>query len=158
MKKKKEQVIEKMLLEKYDKYYRIALRYTKNEHDALDVVQEGAYKAMISAEKLKNSEYADTWICRIMMNEAIEFLRKNQKYETEFQENENSAETAEESGDYEDLKEAMDKLPLKDQTVILLRFFEDMSLEQMSEVLDENVSTIKSRLYRALAKLKIQLS
>lgn len=150
-----EKVIEEILLENYDKYYRIALRYTRNEQDALDVVQESAYKAIFNENKLKNTAYADTWICRIVMNEAIEYLRKNRKYHEDIDEYQAEAEEC-----YEglEIREAMQRLTPKEQMVVSLRYFEDMSLEEVSHVTNENVNTIKSRLYRALAKLKVNLS
>ena len=57
-----------------------------------------------------------------------------------------------------DLREALEHLEEKDRRIIELRFFEDMELGAIAEILDENLSTIKSRLYRALRKLKIELS
>ena len=155
MKRNKEKLIEELLLENYDKYFRIAMRYTGNEQDALDAVQEGAYKAIFHEEKLKNPAHADTWICRIIMNEAVEFLRKNRRYHEDI--TECQLETTE-CYEHIEVREAMEKLPLKDQLLISLRYFEDMSLEEVSRAVDLNISTVKSRLYRALAKLKINLS
>ena len=57
-----------------------------------------------------------------------------------------------------DLREAISHLEEKDRNIIELRYFEDMDLNSISQVLNENLSTIKSRLYRALKKLKIELS
>ncbi|MBO5373376.1 MAG: sigma-70 family RNA polymerase sigma factor [Lachnospiraceae bacterium] len=153
--KVKETFVEEILLENYDKYYRMALYYVKDTQDALDVVQEAAYKAIFKAEKVKNIKYADTWICRIIINEAMEFLRKNRKNYTDIAECE-----IEVNDEYENLElaEAIQKLPHKDQTIILLRFFEGMSLDEVAQIMDENLSTIKSRLYRALKKLKLQLT
>ena len=45
----------------------------------------------------------------------------------------------------------------EDKAVVELRYFEDMKLEEISEILEENVSTVKSRLYRSLKKLKVKL-
>ena len=45
---------------------------------------------------------------------------------------------------------------IKDRTVIELKYFEDMKLEEIAQVLDENVNTVKSRLYRGLKKLKLE--
>ena len=58
----REQVIEKILIENYCRYYNLALSYVHNEADALDIVQEGAYKAFLKAETLRDEEYASTWI------------------------------------------------------------------------------------------------
>lgn len=48
-------------------------------------------------------------------------------------------------------------MPEKDKAVIELRYFEDMKLTDIASVLDENVNTVKSRLYRGLKKLKLEL-
>ena len=56
-----------------------------------------------------------------------------------------------------DLKQALNALSKEDKAVVELRYFEDMKLEEISEILEENVSTVKSRLYRSLKKLKVKL-
>lgn len=154
MKKNNEAVVNEILLQNYDKYYRIAYGYVHNEADALDIVQEGAYKAIYKAEKLKQPQYADTWICRIMMNEAIEFLRKNKSNAVELEKCETGKE---ESYEDIDLRNAIEQLSPPEKTVVILRYFEDLSLEQVAQVAGENLSTVKSRLYRALGKLKLSM-
>ena len=62
---------------------------------------------------------------------------------------------SEKSDRYIDLYSALDKLPSELKTVILLRFFEDMKLSEISAVTSSNLSTTKSRLYKALEILKI---
>ena len=61
-KQDKETIINELLIQNYNKYYRMAFSYVHNEEDALDIVQESAYKAIFHAEKLKKIEYADSWI------------------------------------------------------------------------------------------------
>ena len=56
-----------------------------------------------------------------------------------------------------DLKRAIDTLDKEDRTVVILRYFEDMKLEESAMVLEENLSTVKSRLYRCMKKLKLQM-
>ena len=51
----------KLLLEQYDRYYRLALSYVHKEEDAADIVQNGAYKAILNSSSPKNPEYASTW-------------------------------------------------------------------------------------------------
>ena len=58
MKEKKEDIISKLLINNYDKYYHIAYSYTQNKNDAQDIVQEGAYKAIYNSEKLRQVKYA----------------------------------------------------------------------------------------------------
>lgn len=152
--KRKRDVVEQLLLENYNKYYRLACSYVRNDQDAGDIVQNGAYKAILNSDKLKNIEYAETWIYRIMMNEI--FARYREKESIPLQEI--SFESGKEDN-YEDidLKKAVDSLDKEDRAVVVLRYYEDMRLEDIAKVLDENLSTIKSRLYRSMRKLKLQL-
>ncbi len=53
-----------------------------------------------------------------------------------------------------DLQRALDTLPEQDKAVVILRFFEEMKLEEIADILEENVNTVKSRLYRSLKKLR----
>ena len=62
-----------------ERLYRTAFAYVKNEEQALDVVQETVYKAYVSIEKLKNPEYFNTWITRILINNALTVIKKNSK-------------------------------------------------------------------------------
>lgn len=154
--KEKEKRIETILCEKYNSYYRMAYSYTQNEEDAADIVQEGAYKAIRNSDSLKNIEYAETWVYRIMLNEIFRFLGKKKEMSTEVVDiPEPSTEDA-----YEDidLKKALQEMNSQDRAVIQLRYFEDMPLEAIAKVLDEKVSTVKSRLYRGLKKLRLELA
>lgn len=152
--KNKDAVISKLLTTEYAMFYRIAFSYVHNEADAMDIVQESAYKAIYHAGKLKSPEYAKTWICRIVINEAVSFLRKQKKNQTEPIDRELPGKEEE---DMTDLREAVNKLPPEEKMVIILRYFEDMKLEEIAEVCKESVNTVKSRLYRTLKKLKLDL-
>ena len=76
MKSGAEKETEKILLENYEKYYRLAYSYVKTEHDALDVVQESAYKAIRDCGKVRERKYIGTWIYRIVVNTALDLLRR----------------------------------------------------------------------------------
>ncbi len=154
MKSDNEIRIERQLIADYQKLYRLAYSYVHNENDALDIVQESAYKAVKNSHTLKNPQYAGTWIYRIVINESISFLRKQKQRETSLYEAD--GETTDLYQDV-DLHQALEQLELMDKTVIMLRYFEGMQLNQIAETLDENLSTIKSRLYRSLKKLRISL-
>lgn len=158
MRKNCTEEIEKELLENYQKYYRLAYSYVKNESDALDIVQESAYKAVKESRKIKEKSYISTWIYRIVINTAVDFLRKEKKAAESHERLEREA-----VGFYEDTTKNLDVMELlweldeRDRTVIILRYFEDMKLERIAEVTGEALSTIKSRLYRALKKLRLEL-
>ena len=57
-------------------------------------------------------------------------------------------------GERLDLYDAIDRLSFQEQTVIKLRYFEDMKLEEIAQATGANLNTVKSRLYKAIRKLK----
>lgn len=155
MKQEKEALIEQQFIADYKKLYRLAYSYVHNENDALDIVQESAYKAIKNSSSLKNVQYAGTWIYRIVINESIQFLRKQKQQTVPFYEADGEAEDT--YADL-DLRRALEQLEPLDRTVVVLRFFEGLQLNQIAQVLDENLNTVKSRLYRSLKKLKLSLT
>ena len=56
-----------------------------------------------------------------------------------------------------DLRTALDSLSPEDKAIVELRYFEDLKIEDIARVLNENVNTIKSRLYRSMQKLKLKM-
>ncbi len=155
MKEKNEVLIETQLIADYKKLYRLAYSYVHNENDALDIVQESAYKAIKNSYTLKNPQYVGTWLYRIVINESISFLRKHKQQLVELYEAD--GETEDQYTDF-DLRQALNSLDPLDKTVVVLRFFEGMQLNQIAEAMDENLNTVKSRLYRSLKKLKLSLA
>lgn len=69
-------LIEELILQKYNLYYRLAYSYVRSEADAYDIVQNGAYKALKSCHTLKQPEYAETWLYRIMLNECFQQMKR----------------------------------------------------------------------------------
>lgn len=158
---KKEQRIEQLLLENYNRYYRLAYSYVHNEADACDIVQNGAYKVILNSDSLNQVEYASTWIYRIMMNEIFRFLKKeSSSSKVRILSLEEMQEEPGREDRYEniDLRRALDEMPKEDKAVIELKYFEELKLEEIAQVLEENISTVKSRLYRGLKKLKLKLA
>ena len=154
--KEKEKKIEEILLQNYDSYYRLAYSYVHNEADAGDIVQNGAYKAIRGSHTLERAEYAATWIYRIMLNEIFRFCKERGKKIVSL--DEMPIEHGKEDTYIDiDLQRALDTLLPQDKAVVELRFFEDKKLEDIADILEENVSTVKSRLYRSMKKLRIEL-
>ena len=159
-KKTNEQLVAEVLLEQYEQYYRLAYSYVKNEADAGDIVQNGAYKALRSSHTLRQQEYAKTWVYRIMLNEVYAHLRqpKNDSYEFLRESKGYEAECVEDEYVNIDLQRALDSLPEQDKAIITMKYFEDKKLDEIAEIMNENISTVKSRLYRSMKKLHIQLA
>jgi len=138
--------------------YRLAYSYVRNPEDALDIVQESIHRALVSADTLKNPNAVKSWFFRIVVNMSLDFLRKHKRIQIV----DDATLDAYSSGTIDiytdlDLERALDELPWKYRSIIILRFLEDMKIEEVAEVLQENVNTIKTRLYQALRILRIQL-
>ena len=97
-----------------------------------------------------------------MLNECFQYLKhpKFLSYEAIWEENKIEAEMgfAEDCYRNIDLQRALDTLSNQDRAVVILKYFEDKKLEEIAEILDENLNTIKSRLYRSIKKLRGILS
>lgn len=141
--------------------YRMAYTYVKNEEDALEVVSESVYKAYKSIASLRNPDYFTTWFMRIVINSAITLLgkRKNQIYLDDCVDEKELAvgDENEFSADRIDLYHAIDRLSPENKSLIVLRFYQDLKLEEIADVLQIPLSTVKSRLYKVLKLLKADL-
>lgn len=139
--------------------YCLAFSYVKNADDALDIVQESIYKALSSKDSLKNPNYIKTWFYRIVLNASLDFLRKKRKIDVVDSEIFSSLDHGV-IDDYEnvDLQKALDNLPSNYRTIIILRYFEDLKIDEIAEILNENINTIKSRLYKSLKILRIKMN
>ena len=142
--------------ENQEKLYKIAYLYTKNQEVALDVVQEAIAKSLENINKLRKEEFVKTWFYRILINEALQTVRKNKKtIECELQENELHLDSHESSLiNNIDIYKSLQKLDDKTRTVIFLRFFENMKIDEISKITKTNANTVKSRLYKGLRKMK----
>lgn len=142
-----------------ENHYRLAFSYVKNADDALDIVQESIYKALSSMNSLKNSSLMKTWFYRIVVNTSINFLRKQKKVGV-FDEETLSSLDGGAVDNYQDidLQRALDALPAKYRIVVILRYFEDLKIEEVADILNENVNTVKTRLYKSLEMLRVQMN
>ena len=155
--------LEELIAEYVDKYkknhYRLAYSYVRNVDDALDIVQESIYKAISSKGSLENPNYIKTWFYRIVVNTSLDFLRKRRKLDIVNEDVLSNLDFGK-VDNYQDidLQKALDNLPDKYRTVVILRYFEDLKIEEIAEVLNENVNTVKTRLYKSLENLRIKRS
>lgn len=136
--------------------YLLAYSYTKNEQDALDIVQDSIQKGWLALEKLTKQEQMKSWFYTILVRTAIDFLRKHKRIELV---GDDSILQLSEQDTYHnlDLQQALHHLPSQLREVIILRYFEDLKIEDVALILEIPLSTAKSRLYKALKLLKIEL-
>lgn len=142
------------ILENQDRFYRVAYSYTRNQEDALDVVQSAVCKALESYESIKNTEAVRTWFYRILINECLAVIKKRKRVvlSDDALAQEVYYEKSYESDD--DIEKELDRLELDVQGIIKLRFFEELSLKEISRIMGMNLNTVKTKLYRGLKQLK----
>lgn len=135
-------------------FYRLAYSHVKNRDAALDVVQESIVKALTKAASLREPAFLKTWFYRILLNECMNYFRHNKRLVSFDAALDNRPAPSCDPGDRLDLYDAIDRLRQDEQAVIRLRFFEDMKLEEIAQVTDTNLNTVKSRLYKSLKHLR----
>ena len=143
------------LVENQARFYRLAYSYLHNREDALDAVQAAVCKALEKQDSLKDADAMRTWFYRILVNVCTDQLRGRKR----------EAPAAPEDldpGSYEDplpgddaLARRVEALPPELRTVIELRFYEELPLKDISAVLGCPLSTVKTRLYTGLKKLRV---
>lgn len=133
--------------------YRTALLYLGSEAYALDALDEAVYKALRGVRKLREPQFFDTWVTRILINECLREL-KRRKRELSYEE---LPETAEEAFDALPLKEAVRRLPRELKEVVILRYFGGCTLAETAAALDIPAGTAATRARRALQLLKLEL-
>lgn len=138
-----------------DKLYRMALLYMKNETDALDVVQETICRAFTNIGTVREERYFSTWLVRILLNTATEFLRRTSKI-INFDNRIEPTTPIEPIAERLDLLNAVSALPDAYKTVILLRYYEDLTVPQIAAMLQQPEGTVKTHLHRGMAILKKQ--
>lgn len=145
------------IVENQNKFYRLAYSYVQNREDALDAVQNAVCKALEHYGKIRNEDAIKTWFYRILVNESLLLLKAKSRISLE---DENTEEASYEEKGFEvqnDLYDCINRLDEDTQTIIKLRFFEEMPLKEISQVMEMNLNTVKARLYRGLQQLKVNI-
>jgi RNA polymerase sigma-70 factor (ECF subfamily) len=147
-----------LINERKETLYITAYTYVKNKEDALDIVHDTVLKAYTSIKKLKEPHFFNTWLTRILINCSIDFIRKNKKI-VSLDENTNLYASVNQDfrEDALDLYNSISKLNEKSKTIVILKYFQNMTLVEISEMLNYPLGTVKSNLHKALKELRIDL-
>jgi len=144
---------------------RLAQSVVHNEEDAWDILQEALVKVYKNLKKFKGTSKLYTWLYRVVMNHAIDKVRRRPKViitSTEDLLHEMSDKSQDSRPDKKALNKelreqifsAVNSLPEKHKKVVLLREVEDLSYKEIAEVLNCSEGTVMSRLYYAREKLR----
>ena len=162
---------EKLVLQYEKLVYNIAYSVMRNEQDAYDIAQEVFIKVFQSLSTFNFTAKFSTWIHRITVNASIDELRKRKNKKTEYidemvelgdsevgKQFEDSSPTPEEQAiineEYKDLLDSINELSEEHRMVITLRDIKGYTYDEIAEILECSLGTIKSRISRARSNLK----
>ncbi len=137
-------------------------RLVATEEDAWDVLQETWVKVLKGITSLKDAHKLPTWLYRVARNTALSRQREVYKQQTRMEESgqfsEVEAPEEDPPQDAEEVHRALSRISLAHREVLTLYFLRDLSVNQMAEVLQLPLGTVKSRLHYAKRALRAALS
>ncbi len=164
--RKKQTEFSKLIEPHLTSLYNTALRMTRNQHDAEDLLQDSLYKAYRALDQFKKDTNFRAWVFRILVNTFITAYRKAVKQPQKisyddleefffFKRLDETASLQEmpkeeflENLFDDDVKEALENLPYQFRLVVLLCDVEGFSYNEIAEIIDAPLGTVMSRLYR----------
>ncbi|MGE8004296.1 RNA polymerase sigma factor [Lysinibacillus sp. NPDC093216] len=160
--KKAQKGNEKAFLKLFQMYeadiYRMAFIYLKNEEEALDIVQETAYKAFDKIVSLKEPAYIKTWLIKIAISSSLNRLKKLEKIvpvqneyidNIQFEQVDPTVKVL--------LRQILEELTSDEKGIVILKYYEGYTFQEIADTLQIPLGTVKSILYRALKKLRVQV-
>jgi RNA polymerase sigma factor (sigma-70 family) len=154
------------LMQRYkDSIYFMVLKMVNNKEDAMDLTVETFAKAFEKLDKYQPDYAFSTWLFRVATNNCIDFIRKKKLNTTSIHgmTNEdgedqqlqikadvlNPEETSIKKQQTEELKVLIQSLPPRYRNLITLRYFDELSYEEIAQQLDLPLGTVKAQLFRA---------
>ncbi|MBI2214763.1 MAG: RNA polymerase sigma factor [Acidobacteria bacterium] len=150
----------RILVERYSRsVFRLAYRLTRSRQDADDIVQEAFLRAYRNLHAFDGRSSFGTWLYRIAANSAFDMMRSAQRHPTEELGERDvpspvAKEPATQIGIRAAVESAMKLLSGNERTAFVLRHFEGMSIDEISEVLGIEPNAVKNTIFRAVRKLR----
>ena len=156
------------LVDRYkDLVYTLAIRMLKNREEAEEIAQDTFIKVFKSLDKFKGDSKFSTWIYRVAYNTCLDAIKKNKKHQNDVAIDEytfnklDTIDNALENIIKEErsvlIKNCINKLPEESSVILTLFYFEELSLEEISKVINIEANTVKVKLFRARKKLAVIL-
>jgi RNA polymerase sigma factor (sigma-70 family) len=150
----------RVLMSTYKKqlYYHIR-RYVSNHEDANDILQNTFLKVWVSIEQFRGDSSLYSWLYRIASNESITYINKTKKrneigLETQSIGEKGTADSLDSNDLIERLEKAIEILPDKQKQVFILRYYDEMPYEKMSEILETSIGALKASYFHAVKKVE----
>lgn len=154
----------------YEKGYRLLIgqykerlywhirRIVKNHDDADDILQNTFIKVIKNIEKFKQESSLQTWLYRIATNESISFINNKKHVSADLLDNNVLTVVSDDEVDYENVKlklsKAIDLLPHKQKIVFNLRYYDEMSYQEIANITHTSVGALKSSFHLAVKKIE----
>lgn len=151
-----------LLVSQYgEKLYWQVRRLVIVHEDADDVVQNALIKAWTNIDDFQNRSKLYTWLSRIAINEALDFLRKKKNKQASSTDEDVVLASQLIADDYFDgdetqaqLQEAISRLPVVQRTVFNMRYFDEMKYSEISKVLKTSEGALKASYHLAVKKIE----
>lgn len=141
-----------------DKLYKVAYAFLRNETDALEAIQEATCRAYLKLSQVKHPAYVSTWLTRIVIHICTDEQRRKKRLILRSTQPETGA--GEIIGESDQaairlhLEEALAKLAPLYRHVVILKYFEDLTIREIATVLGQPEGTIKTWLHKGLNMLR----
>ncbi len=177
-----EQLVELAITENPDAFGEIVKRWERKifalcfgmlarEDEAGDAAQETFIAAYRNLKNFRGDAKVSSWLHRIAVNQCLTTMRRTKTRSESFLDDENNADekifvaparlspsrTTEQNERLQIIRQAVGSLPVDLRQVVIMKEFEDMTFQEISDTLDLPLSTVKSRLYTALKQLRMKL-
>lgn len=143
------------------RFYKTAKAILKNDDDVYDALQEALMSMYQNFNQLKNEKYFSTWATRIVINKCYDLLKKCKNnvvpFDEFFENNVGNSKNDVYEIDQYGIKKAIESLNEDLKLITILFYYDDYSVNEISEIIDVPVGTVKSRLSRAREILREKL-
>jgi RNA polymerase sigma factor (sigma-70 family) len=152
-----------LILADQDAYYRLAYRYMRNEHDAMDAMEDMIVTLYEKLDQLQKAEAFYSWSKTILVNRCKTLLRKQERFLPLGDEEEPSLAALTDDNPYRHMESEMDMEVLlshlneRQREAIELRYLHDLPYQSIADMTGAPVGTIKSRISQGIQKLKTMI-
>ena len=138
--------------------YKIAYTILNNEQDSMDAYLQAVEKGLKNIHNLREADYFKTWFLRIVINEAKNIIAKNSKVTYLEEVKEMSPQYIDDNDQKIDLEIYLSKIDPQVREMIRLKYYMGYKLEEIAEILEVPVGTVKGKMYSALKFMRKELS
>lgn len=159
-KKGNQEAFTKLVLLIQNDLYRIAKTRLNDDNDISDAIQETMIKAYRKLKKLKDNSKFKSWIIKILINECNQIYKSQKKQASIYNKVENNINLNIKDDSMNNLNSKLNfellinKLDYEEQLIVTLFYNSQYSCNEISEILNLNINTVKSKLRRAKEKIK----